>query len=433
MKLLLTLYFIGISVFSGFAGDIIKTHILDSALAAKFNRNYDLVIPLQDYQHMFQDLKTSGVKLNDMDTSHIVFMDVFHNNPKSIDIPKTSDGMGLNAVWMAPLYEDKDGFMYFDNGKIVNYKYKRGAIARYTVGVEFDKNMDMHSISNDGDSLFYYASTVIRRKNVLGRDTSITDFDFFEWTKRNNSTKFLFSASQIIPDSLLVPELFEENSSSLYSDWDIYHWNSIQKITPTKLLLNFAFCGFMQVDMKKKSVDWYWGNNGSSFKKITSAGTPSNPYYTHCLKKIDSGPFAGCYSYFENGGVRLDIFREDSVIVKHSLNRIFRINNKKNTLEIIQEFIYDPSKSDDYDVPSMALGSVQVLDNYVLVNLGMVLPMKYLEELKGKFGLDSAVSYLKNHPYPKIFLYDNLGKEIANYTFPTGVYCYSAWIKKRED
>lgn len=401
---------------------LISTRISDPAQAAVFNQRYHLVLPCHDYRSAF-DFMTPGMldstNRNERIYSYIFTDDVFGKTLDKITVKKTSRGNSvLSNIWLSPLGRSSKGYTYLDNNSIVSKNYQNNEEKRITIGNEINLNFDRHSIVNEGDSLYYYATAVYDRHKILfGMDTLIIDFDFYEWNAHANTTRFLFSASKIVPDSLLVPELFE--SDGIYGKTlDIYHWNRLEKTDNNKLLINFAFSGFMQIDLSNMHVDWVWNNKRSSFKDIRGIGDHSSPYYTHDINRVNSGPFKGCYSYFENGA------KGDSLSpFKPARARIFRINPKDNSIEIVFEKIFD--------ISSLALGSVDVMDNYVLVNLGMIVPIKDIMRISKTSGAEAAAKFVLAYHHPNVYLYDLKGNEISNYTFPFGFYSYASWIKKK--
>lgn len=418
------LYLSCLNLFAG--NNILSVTISDAAKARAFDEKYRLVIPAIDLRDvMGLSIDTSFHKETD---SAFIFITDTYNQPASTIISREHEEKEAFPVWMMPLSNDSSGFLYKSNNKLIAYKYASGIQREYVVGKDFP-DFDMHCVIREGDSLFYYAVPKEIRKTILGRDTDVVDFEFYTWMPDKKISRFLFSASGIIPDSLLSPNLF--HAGRQYHGMDIYHWNWMQKTGPNTLLLNFAYAGLFEVDLRNSSILWYWGQKGHSFDKISGGKDQSAPLYTHCLNKITTGPYQGCYSYFENGGSLSGIdaqYENDSAELKSPGARIFRIDPQKNKLKIEKQITYDVHSAKANNLPSMALGSVQVLEDYMLVNTGMTIPLRKMMKIGETYGRDSALAYWKNWEHYNVILYDLKGREIAKYAFKPGYYAYSAWI-----
>jgi hypothetical protein len=380
-----------------------------------------VVLPCHDYLNVFNFITPDFIDsatLKGRNVSYILTNNVYGDTKEKIIIKKTiNSNTILGNTWLSPLERSKDGYTYLDNNKIISRYYTSKAVNEVNIGSQINENFDRHSIVNEGDSVYYYATAVYgRKKKLYSKDTSIVDFDFYRWYKPNNTTKFLFSASTLVPDSMLVPELFE--GGGIYGNLlDMYHWNWLQKNGTNKLLINFAFAGFYQIDLTTAHIDWAWSHTGRTFSKVNGKGDLSSPYYTHDVNLVKSGPFKGCYSYFENGSLG------DSILpFKPARARIFKIN-PDNSVEIVFEKIFDISPK--------ALGSVDVVDDFVLVNLGLELPLGDIMEINDTKGTKAAMDFLKHYSHPNVYLFDSKGNEISSYSYPFGFYSYSAWIKKK--
>lgn len=398
----------------------ISTNILNQKKAIEFDAKYSLILPCHDYNNAL-NLSFVGVldtTLISTSESYILTNNIYGKTLNNFIVRKTTSGKTvLSEIWMTPLNHDNKGYIYLDNNKIVLKKYNSTKTKEISIGKDISSSFDRHCIATQGDTLFYFTNADYNRKKKLWKkDTSVVDFDFYEWNSKSNKTTFLFSASSLVPDSMLVPELFDDPERGIYEGLDVYHWNWLQKIN-NKLLINFAYTGFLQVDLKTKKVDWFWGNNGNSFSKIKGIGDLSSPYYTHDLNLITKGKYKGCYSYFENGanGDTTNAF-------KPARARIFKIN-ANNTVEIIFEKIFD--------IPSLALGSVDVCEDFIVVNLGMVIPTQQIFQTMKKSGKRAAIEFWKKYNHPQVYVFDFNGNEISNYTYPFAFYSYSTWAKKK--
>ncbi len=423
--LLLTLFTFQKSFCENPASIKVASKITNPKKAKLFDNKYSIVLPCHDFYNLF-DFLTPGLfdstKGKEHEKSYILTNSIYGKTSEEVLVKKNnsekSEKSILTSIWMQPQSNDSKGYMYLDNFKIISKKYNSSNVIELSIGKDIDANLDRHCIINEGDSLYYFSvADYDRRKMLFGIDTSIIDFDFYEWNSTTNKKSFLFSTSTIVPDSMLVPELFE--SDGIYNKiLDIYHWNWIQKTENNKLLINCAFSGFLQIDLKTHNIDWYWGNNGHSFSKINGIGNLSNPYYTHHLNRIESGPFKGYFSYFENGsaGDSINPFRP-------ALARVFKINDADNSLEVVFEKVYD--------INTIAMGSISVLDDFVLVNVGFNIPIAGIMQRMSKSDAKAAVSYFEKYKYPQVYLYDLKGNEISNYTYPFGFYSYIAWLKNK--
>jgi hypothetical protein len=400
----------------------ITSKIINQKKAKEFNEKYTLILPCHDYKNAL-NLSFAGlldtVLTSKKNESYILNNDIYGKTINSLTVKKTTSGKTvLSEIWMTPLNHDNNGYIYLDNNKIVLKKYNTNVSKELSIGKDISSSFDRHCIASQGDSLFYFTTADYnRKKKLFGKDTSIVDFDFYEWNSNTDKTIFLFSASSLIPDSMLVPNLFDDPERGIYEGLDIYHWNWLQKIN-NKLLINFAYTGFLQVDINTRKIDWFWGNNGHSFSKIKGIGKINNPYYTHDLNLISSGKYKGCYSYFENGQ------KGDSINpMRPARATIFRINESENSVEILFE--------KEFDIPSVALGSIDVSKDFVVVNLGMIIPIKGILSTMATSGKATTIEFWKQYKHPQVYVYDLQGNEVSNYVYPFAFYSYSAWSKKK--
>ncbi len=394
----------------------ISAEIFNEEKAIEFNKKFLLGIPYQEFRGVLMpQLSAIGVdiELEHGFDSYFIFADAFGNSVKTYGMGRdTTIKKGEFILWYQPLNFKKDRIIYFHNNELFERDLSFNLIAKYNAKEDF-KN-DLHCVEDIGDSYFYTADFFGNRKVVNGDSLSIVDFEIFKINKKSGEKEKLFWASEKVQDSMLIPDLFEyPGESPLYSsDVDIYHWNWIQ-INEDKMLVNYAFCGFQQIDLNTGKVDWHWGHKYHTFSQIEGEGDLSGPYYTHHLNKIKSGPYKGMYSYFENGSEPVS-----GKPYKPARARIIDINEESNTVKIIWEKVYD--------FASYAMGSIQVFDEYILVNMGFALPFKKMKDTYDENGPEAAKDFFSSLRRPMLYLYDAQGNPISEYTYEPGFYSYIA-------
>lgn len=385
--------------------------ILDEVKAEEFNEKYFMMIPIQEFRHyityQFPRLKTEANFKADK-KSYLVYSNVYGHSENAFAFAIDSTlGELFFILWYQPVNFKEKSMYYFHNNKLIERDVDFNLLQSFDLNKEL--SFDIHNVEDIGDGNFYTAAVHEKPKVINGDSANVVDFDFFKFNKKTHEKQFLFSASDVVSDSMLVPELFEE-TSPLYKAVDIYHWNWLQ-IDNNKMLINYAFCGLQQVDMLTKKVDWHWGYNHNTFSKIEGVGDLSGPYYTHHFNKISDGPHKGRYSYFENGSEA-----KDGKEFKPARARIFEIDETKNSINIVWEQVYD--------FASDALGSINVFDDYILVNVGMAFPIIEFSKKMEEEGAVSALDYYNTLYRPLIYLYDDKGNAISEYHLNSGFYSY---------
>lgn len=345
-----------------------------------------------------------------------MFSDVYGHSEKMISFKKDTTIKDLFVTWLQPLNFKNDRMFYFYQNKIIESDFNLKVLNEFQPSI--DLNIDLHGVEDVDENYLYAANVEVNDKLINNDSAKIIDFHFYKFDKKTHERVDLFRASDIVDDKMLNPLLFEApDNSPLYKFWDIYHWNWLQ-VYDNKMLLNYAFSGFQQIDLDTKKEDWHWSYNDNTFDKIEGVGDLSSPFYTHHLNKIESGPHKGRFSYFENGS--------DSVDNKPNLParaRIFEIDEKHNSINIIWEKIFD--------FTSDALGSVNVFDDYILVNVGMAFPKLEIQNIIETLGIDKALDYFVKLNRPMLYLFDNKGNPISEYIYEPGFYSYIASPIKR--
>lgn len=398
----------------------ISAKIYDNHKAKKFNQKYQLIIPYQDFRFMvklfLKKMDKDDAKIDTINTSYFLQPNVYGISKNKTSFKKDISIENPFITWFQPLNFKDNRVYYFYENKLIESDYNLKSIKEYFLqgnnnGNDFD--IDYHGVDTDDN---YVYAVRPRVKSIFLNDDSlkITDFVFFRYNKTTFEKEDLFAASDVVTEKMLNPLLFEgPETSPLYDAWDIYHWNWIQ-VNNNKILINYAYCGFQQIDLETKKEDWHWSINDNSFNNIEGIGDLSSPFYTHHLNKIKSGPYKGMYSYFENGFESTDSLGNEIDIPSRA--RIFEIDSSNNSINIVWEQIYN--------FESSAFGSVNVFDDYVLVNVGWGPTEQYVKKSINELDAFSSMNNFPETLKPSLYLYDSKGNIISEYKFAPGFFSY---------
>lgn len=186
--------------------------------------------------------------------SYFLYSNVYGKSEKVVVFEKDTNIQQRFLLWYQLLNFTEDKIIYYHNNAVYESDLKMNTLNRYPAGQEGGMFLAENSIDFDNDSIYYLADHFNKKKKIYKDSSTIVDFQFKTFNKKTKKESYLFSASDVVDDKMLNPELFEDSESPLYKHLDIYHWNWLQK-NGDKMLINYAFSGFQQVDLNtKKSI-----------------------------------------------------------------------------------------------------------------------------------------------------------------------------------